>query len=275
MLGAGAVSISLSDAGDEPIYEPLPGDQPVWSESVVTATFDAELDPEELQQQLTSALPASLGASLQRTRLEAQDWQLAYRQHFKPMQCGENLWIVPSWCDAPDPNAVQITLDPGMAFGTGAHATTALCLAWLAEQPLDQCEVIDFGCGSGILAIAAARLGAQRVRAVDIDPQALRASEANARANAIKDGVIVISKPQDMVEEPADVLLANILAGPLVELAPKFASLLRQGGRIMLSGILKTQLETIQLAYRPWFELEPPSLRDDWAGLGGTRTDAR
>lgn len=271
----GALAISLADAGDEPIYEPLPGDQPVWSESIVTGTFDAARDPEELQQQLANALPAAIGASLRRNQLQDRDWERAYRQHFKPLKFADNLWIVPSWCTAPDSTAVKITLDPGMAFGTGSHATTALCLSWLAGQSLEQKEVIDFGCGSGILAIAAAKLGARRVRAVDIDRQALLATEANARLNAIADQRLATGLPEDLSPEPADLLLANILAGPLIDLAPRFAGLVRPGGKLMLSGILKTQLEAIQSAYRPWFELDTPGSRDDWASLSGKRTDKR
>jgi ribosomal protein L11 methyltransferase len=271
----GALAISLADAGDEPIYEPLPGHQPVWSESIVTGTFDAALDPEELQQQLANALPAAIGASLRRDHLDEQDWESAYREHFKPLKFADNLWIVPSWCAAPDSGAVQITLDPGMAFGTGSHATTALCLSWLAGQSLEHSDVIDFGCGSGILAIAALKLGARQVRAVDIDGQALLATEANASLNGVADRRLAVGSPEDMSPEPADFLLANILAGPLIGLAPRFAGLVRPGGRIMLSGILKTQLEAIQSAYRPWFELDTPGLRDDWAGLSGQRTDTR
>ena len=275
LLDMGALSISLADAGDEPIYEPLPGDQPVWSESIITGTFDAKLDPEDLQQQLASALPASLGASLTRDQLKEQDWELAYREHFKPIKCAEGLWIVPSWCEAPDPDAVQITLVPGGAFGTGTHPTTALCLGWLAEQSLDDSDVIDFGCGSGILAIAAIKLGAKLVRAVDIDTQALLATEDNARRNAIEADRIRIEAPTKLSDEPTDVLLANILAGPLIELAPEFARRVRPGGKIMLSGILKTQLEDIQSAYRTSFILDKPRCRGDWAGLSGTRIDAR
>ena len=268
----GALSISLTDAGDVPIYEPLPGQQPVWSKVIVTGTFDPAVNPDSLHQQLLAALPAEVGASLRRAQLQEQDWELAYQKHVEPMQFGDNLWVVPSWCDPPDPSATQIVLDPGIAFGTGSHATTALCLNWLATQSIENRDVIDYGCGSGILAIAAAKLGAQHVRAVDIDPQALLATKANAHLNALGEHHLTASFPEELSSRSTDMLLANILANPLIELAPRFAKLIRPGGKIMLSGLLKTQLEGIQLAYQPWFDLEPPRLQEDWVGLGATRS---
>lgn len=269
----GASSISLADAGDEPIFEPLPGEVPVWSESIVTGIFEASLDPESIQQQLFSSLPAPLGATLRHAKLEAQDWEQAYRVHFKPTQYAENLWVVPSWCEPPDPSATVVRLDPGLAFGTGNHATTALCLGWLAEQDLQGCEVIDYGCGSGILAIAACKLGSGHVRAVDIDLQAIQASESNLQLNGIDSREIELSTVVAMSDSPAEFLVANILAGPLIELAPRFAKLAKAGGKIMLSGILKTQLKEIQSTYQAYFELDPPRFREEWTGLSGTRID--
>ncbi len=271
MQELGALSLSISDAGDEPIYEPLPGTTPLWKESVVTATFDAELDPEFLYQQISSALPPRLVGSLRRHSLRERDWEQAYKQHFQPIQCAPGLWIVPSWSEPPEPQATVIVLDPGLAFGTGSHPTTALCLAWLASNPPAGSHVIDYGCGSGILAIAALKLGAEHVLAVDIDAQALTACRANARANHIDDGQIQISTPENMDDDPTDLLIANILAGPLVELAPRFASLVRPGGYILLSGILKSQLEDIQLAYQSDFALARAEVREDWVCLSGQR----
>lgn len=268
---AGAESISLADAGDEPLYEPLPGDSPVWQESVVSAIFDDRADPDALQQTLLTTLPARLHHSLRRDLLEEQDWELAYRDHFRPIKCADGLWIVPTWCTPPEPQAVSIRLDPGMAFGTGSHPTTALCLAWLAQHSITDCAVIDFGCGSGILAIAACKLGARRVVAVDIDPQALASCRANLDINEIDPARVQICAPDALESTPVDLLLANILAGPLIELAPRFAALLRRGGRILLSGILKTQLKEIQSAYRPYFGLDPANYREDWVSIGGTR----
>lgn len=271
MQELGALSISLRDAGDEPIYEPLPGDNPVWQESIVTATFDAGLDPAQLKQQLTLKLPRHLAAEVRQQALEEQAWDQAYKQHFQPLQCAPDLWIVPSWTEPPDPGATVIRLDPGLAFGTGSHPTTALCLAWLGANNVKDRSVIDFGCGSGILAIAAIKLGAKQVIAVDIDQQALTACQSNREVNAIEADQIVVSTPEDLTAVGTDLLVANILAGPLVELAPRFASLVRPGGQILLSGILKTQLKEIQSAYQPFFDLDPASYRDEWVCVSGNR----
>ena len=271
MQDLGALSLSLADAGDEPIYEPLPGTTPVWRQSIVTATFDAANSAEVLYQQISSALPSHLVSSLRQHSLQEQDWEQAYRQHFQPIQCAPDLWIVPSWSEPPDPDATIIKLDPGLAFGTGSHPTTALCLGWLAANGAKGMRVIDYGCGSGILSIAAFKLGAERVNAVDIDEQALCASEANLRMNGIDSERVSLALPEDMEREAADLLMANILAGPLMELADRFAGLLRPGGNILLSGILKSQLEDIQLAYRPSFRLDPPKSREDWVCISGQR----
>ncbi len=272
MLENGALSLSLTDAGDEPIYEPLPGDTPVWRESILTATFAASIDAQALRQRLSAAMPAHLATTLHFHPLQDQDWDLAYRQHLQPLQCATNLWIVPSWLEPPDPDATVIRLDPGIAFGTGGHSTTALCLSWLADHPLAGCKAIDYGCGSGILAITACKLGADRVLAVDIDPQALSACDSNRIINDIPDGQIDICLPDDMQDFESDLLIANILAQPLVELAPRFAPLVRTGGKILLSGILKTQLKEIQSAYDPFFELDPERIDEDWISISGQRT---
>ncbi len=271
MLGLGALSISLSDAGDEPIYEPLPGDNPVWQESIVAATFDGSNDHEFLYQQLTSELPEHLASGIRLKTLQDQDWEQAYKRHFQPLQCTADLWIVPSWLDPPDPDATNIRLDPGLAFGTGSHATTALCLAWLGAGDIANQRVIDFGCGSGILAIAAIKLGVQQVTAVDIDAQALTACKSNMQVNGISSEQIQVIFAEELEASAADLLIANILAGPLVNLVPRFAGLVRPGGQVLLSGILSTQLKEIQLAYQPFFKLDPPSYRDEWVCVSGNR----
>ncbi len=273
LLELGALSISLRDAGDNPIFEPLPGDSPVWQEAIVTGTFGEDRDPEQLAQMLRARLPASLAQSVTQDSFQDRDWEQAYRQHFKPLQCAPNLWIVPSWLEPPDPAAVNIRLDPGLAFGTGGHPTTALCLAWLAEQNLTDLGIIDYGCGSGILAIAAIKLGAQRVLAVDIDPQAVAACRANMERNSIPARQIEVCLPAACGSDAADLLMANILAGPLVELAPQFARRVKPGGKILLSGILKPQLNDIQSAYDHFFQLDPARQRDDWVCIGGIRRD--
>ena len=274
MQELGAVSISIRDAvDDQPIYEPPPGSQPVWSSSVLTATFDAYCDPDALQQRIADGLPADLAASLHRGSLQEQDWEQAYRQHFQPLECAPGLWIVPSWLEPPEPQATVIRLDPGLAFGTGSHPTTALCLAWLAARDLTGLEVIDYGCGSGILAIAAALRGAGRVTAVDIDAQAITACEANLERNGITTDRVLVGQVETTPLAAADLLIANILAGPLVALAPCFAELLRPGGEILLSGILQSQLEAIITAYAPCFELEPATRREDWVCISGRKIE--
>lgn len=267
----GALSISLADAGDEPIFEPLPGDSPVWRESIVTATFDMASDPEHLSQALLARLPAAIARTLAHDSLQERDWEEAYRAHFKPLQCADRLWIVPSWIDPPDPQAVNLRLDPGLAFGTGSHPTTALCLSWLAQQRLQGLDLVDYGCGSGILAIAAIMLGARRVLAVDIDPQAISASRANMERNNIATDQIRLCLPEADPGTAADLLMANILAGPLVELSAQFAARVKPGGNILLSGILNSQLNAIQSAYGEYFELDPAQQREQWVCISGRR----
>ena len=271
LMELGALSISLSDAADEPIYEPLPGDSPVWSESIVTATFGEDCDHESLAQQLASGLPRHLADRVTSGGFDDEDWVQAYRRHFGPLQLADDLWIVPSWTSPPDPGATIIRLDPGLAFGTGSHPTTALCLAWMATQNLDGLDVIDFGCGSGILAIAAIKLGARRVQAIDIDEQALTACESNMEMNAISPARIRTGLPTEIDTDAADLLLANILAGPLQELAGRFAELVKPGGKILLSGILLSQLDDIQSVYGQYFDLDPASTREDWVCISGRR----
>ena len=271
LLNLGALSITLADARDQPLYEPLPGNTPVWDESIVTGMFEATQTPEQLYQQLASNLPGHLIASVRQSVLEDQDWVQAYREHYFPIQCGEKLWIVPSWHSAPDPDAVNIELDPGLAFGTGGHPTTALCLAWLAENDIQDKTVIDYGCGSGILAIAACKLGAKSVLGVDIDPQALDASRDNARRNQIEADQFPLYLPGKMPQGKVDLLIANILSGPLVELSTSLAILVKPGGKILLSGILQQQENAIQSAYQSYFNLDPVCAKEDWIRVTGTR----
>jgi ribosomal protein L11 methyltransferase len=273
MLELGALSISFRDAGDEPIYEPLPGDNPVWSESVVTATFAADSDPEALQQRLAASLPPRLAQSVSRDSFQDCDWEQAYRQHFSPIQCAPKLWIVPTWLEPPDPDATNIRLDPGLAFGTGGHPTTALCLEWLASKALQGQQLIDFGCGSGILAIAAIKLGANRVSAVDIDPQALDACQSNMAINSISKTSIQRYLPNEVGTDTCDLLIANILAGPLLELRDQFARLVRPGGYILLSGILVSQLPEVQSVYSEIFAMQPARQHDGWACIAGQRPE--
>lgn len=277
---AGALAVTLGDAADEPQLEPYPGSTPLWQQVAVSALFAD--DPaslaacEELMRALGRAAettPEGAGGQPIAARLERiQDrvWERVWLEDFVPTRFGRHLWVCPRGQQPPDPNAVVVALDPGLAFGTGRHPTTALCLRWLEAAEPHGKSVIDYGCGSGILAIAALRLGATGAVAVDHDPQALEATLANARRNAVADRLLAC-RPEDVPDEPADLLLANILARPLVALAPRLAALVRSGGGIALSGILCDQREEVEDAYRPWFELDGPHIEGDWVLLAGRR----
>lgn len=265
----GACAVTLTDGADQPVFEPPPGARPLWQNTVVSALFDADRDP------------ALILAALQQQGLEAQAhhhetlddqiWERAWMDDFAPMRFGERLWIVPSWSASPDPQAVNLKLDPGLAFGTGTHETTALCLEWLDRADLTGKAVLDFGCGSGVLAIAALLLGAGNATGTDIDPQALTASEDNARNNGVADALRLYLPENLPADYRCDVLVANILAGPLVELAGQLASYCRPGGSLALSGILAEQAESVRNAYAPWFDLNPTTQQGDWVRIDGVR----
>ena len=266
---AGAFAVTLQDAADQPLYEPPPGATPLWSQTWVTGLFDADADLQSVLVCLRSTLG---GHDLPHviSPLEDKDWEREWMDNYHPMRFGERLWICPSWHQPPDVDAVTVMLDPGLAFGTGTHPTTALCLEWLDAQDVVGKHIIDYGCGSGILAVAAAKLGAQQVWAVDYDPQALHATTLNAEKNAVSTLVHTVL-PNDLSRDTADIMLANILAGPLIELAPLFAELVRPGGAIVLSGILNTQSDAVMQRYQPWFDMAPATERDEWMRLSGVR----
>lgn len=269
LLDCGAVSVTFMDAEDQPIFEPELGTTPLWKNTHLLALFEQDKDPE----QLLLALAKAIG-TLPEYQLEVlpdQDWERSWMDNFQPLCFGKRLWIVPSWCEAPDPQAVNLLLDPGLAFGTGTHPTTALCLEWLDQYLEKGVEVIDFGCGSGILAIAALLLGAKQVVGTDIDSQALEASLDNAKRNHIAEADFKVYLPEQMPAITADVVLANILAGPLVELATKLASLTRVSGWICLSGILEEQAEEVRTAYEPYFNLSPTVVKEGWVRITGQR----
>ncbi len=266
----GAQAITLIDAEDQPLFEPLPGETPLWANLEITGLFEADIDTKALLHILSSQLPNSILDSHRLEPLEDKDWSRVWMDDYHPMQFGKNIWIVPSWCDAPDADAVNILLDPGLAFGTGTHPTTSLCLQWLDSQPLTGKQVLDYGCGSGILAIAAAKLGANKVTAIDIDPQALQATYDNAERNSVSE-LISRHLPMDLVDESYDMLLANILAGPLAELADMLCAALRPGGTLVLSGILAEQAEGVTEAYRRHCDISKPVQQGDWIRLSGTK----
>jgi ribosomal protein L11 methyltransferase len=265
----GALSVTLEDAADDPVLEPAPGETPLWPTITVKAIFDAAMDPAALLGALSGRLPRTLPPPRFET-LPDKAWEREWLKDFRPMRFGRRLWVCPGGLPAGDPDGIRIELDPGLAFGTGTHPTTALCLEWLESATLDGCSVVDYGCGSGILAIAAAILGAAEVRAVDIDPQALIATDANAERNGVQSR-LQITLDHDLPRSGTDVLVANILAGPLIELAPAFAAAVRPGGQIALSGILAGQSNTVTAAYRPWFDIALTATRDGWTLLAGPR----
>ena len=264
----GAVSVELCDAGDEPLFEPPPGAHPLWTAVLVKAIF-----AERLQAEIAAAALAEDQPPSRLSPIEEQDWVRTGLAGLTRIHCGGDLWIIPSWEPLPDvAGGVFVHLDPGLAFGTGSHPTTAMCLAALAEAPPRGQSVLDYGCGSGILAIAALKLGAARALGVDIDPQALQATRRNAERNGIGPDALETLLPD--AQPPAagfDLILANILAAPLVALAPTLARSARPGGRLLLAGLLDWQAEEVMAAYRDDFDIGIGAERDGWVLLDGRR----
>ncbi|MFM5683036.1 50S ribosomal protein L11 methyltransferase [Aeromonas veronii] len=269
LLGRGAQAVTFMDAKDVPVYEPMPGETPLWGETEVMGLFDAETDPAPTIAFFQQIFGENVGYKVE--QLEDKDWVREWMDHFHPMQFGERLWICPSWRDVPNPDAVNVMLDPGLAFGTGTHPTTALCLQWLDGLDLTGKTVVDFGCGSGILGIAALKLGAARVIGIDIDPQAIQASRDNAARNGVADQIelyLPADQPQDV---KADVVVANILAGPLRELAPLIAGHGKPGSLMALSGVLESQAPELETIYGQWFEMDPTAVKEEWCRLSGRK----
>lgn len=268
----GAVSVTFLDAADQPLFEPLPGETPLWDQTLVIGLFTADIDTEALIGQLQQQWGTTPLPSYRWEALEDQDWERVWLEHFKPMSFGKRLWIIPSGFTPPDANAVNIHLDPGLAFGTGTHPTTAMCLRWLDRNPPQGQQVIDYGCGSGILAVAAAKLGAGNVIATDIDPQALLATQDNASQNNIENKIQSFL-PAAMPEVSVDLLLANILAGPLQQLAIHFARYTRSGGELVLAGLLTEQADELITHYSQWFAMDIDQQVEQWVCLHGVRLD--
>ncbi|OGV48005.1 MAG: ribosomal protein L11 methyltransferase [Legionellales bacterium RIFCSPHIGHO2_12_FULL_42_9] len=260
---AGTLSITLTDKNDEPILEPEIGTTPVWRENVIQALFDNKGYAESQLNDLQEQFPWLTGTI---EEIVEQDWQRASMDLFQPQRFGENLWVCPSWITPPNPDAVNVILDPGLAFGTGAHPTTSLCLHWLATAPLDNLNVVDYGCGSGILAITALKLGAARVQAIDLDEQALQATQSNAAINRIPPAQLIIGFP-NIIQSNNDLLIANILLGPLQSLKNEFKRQLIPGGTLVVSGLLSEQVECLITHYTPDFILQETQIFDSWALL--------
>jgi len=268
-MDAGALSVTYQDAADEPILEPGLGEHPVWSATRVVALFADDCDASRITRRLREPLHGVV-IEPRIERLEDRDWSSTWRETFHAMRFGARLWVVPTDEQVPAANAVTIHLDPGLAFGTGTHVTTALCLEWLDAHPPLEREVIDYGCGSGILAIAAGKLGARRVLAVDIDPQALLATRENAGRNGM-DQCVETLFPEALDAPPVGLVIANILANPLIELADTLAGRVTLEGYIVLTGILAEQAGDVMTAYRPWFEFREPVEREGWVLLEGVK----
>jgi ribosomal protein L11 methyltransferase len=266
----GALSVTWQDAEDQPLYEPPLETTPLWERTRVIGLFEGETDEVQLQAQLQAVLAPLPLSNCQVQFLADQDWSRVWMNNFHPIQFGPQLWVCPSWEEQPDPQAVNVILDPGLAFGSGTHTTTALCLEWLEQhrEVLQGQTLIDYGCGSGILAIAAVKLGASQVWAVDNDPQALQATQANSQQNLVAAKVIAVL-PEQLPTFQADGLLANILAKPLSELVATFAEHLKTDAWVVLSGILQEQTATVIAAYQPYFTIIEVIERENWIRMVG------
>lgn len=263
LLDIGAISITFVDRGDEPVLEPKPGEIRLWSDTLVRALFDESHDPAQGIHRLATRLGAEVGAAARVRPVENQEWERVWLKDWKSMRFGRRLWVCPTAAEAPmEPDAVVVRLDPGLAFGTGTHPTTALCLQILDSLPVVGRSVIDYGCGSGILGIAALKLGAAHVWAVDLDPQALLATRDNASANGVSSRIDV--QGVEGALRPAYCVIANILAGPLIELAPTLTEACEPRGYLLLSGLLKTQAYAVKAAYGHAFDIVQVVERDDW-----------
>ena len=273
LLDAGALAVDVSDpaAGtpaEIPIYaEPGEAGPAAWKLARLTALCAEGADCAALVARGAATLATTVPV-YETSAVAEQDWVRATQAQFGPLQIASKFWIVPSWCAPPDPDALNLALDPGIAFGTGSHPTTRLCLEWLAAHVVPGCTMLDYGCGSGILAIAAAKLGAAQVTGIDIDPQALRASADNAHANQV--GALFVA-PDAIGDSTFDVVVANILTNPLVVLAPALAMRVRAGGALVLAGLLDAQAALVEDAYRRWFNIAPWRSADGWTLLAGVR----
>jgi len=269
----GALSVTFQDEGDQPLFEPKPGETPIWRDTRVIALFEEDADIDLVRSVLAADFASAAVSDWRVEEIQDQAWERAWLEHFQPMRFGQRLWIIPTGFEPPDQaDAVCVSLDPGLAFGTGTHPTTALCLQWLDGQNLQGKTVVDYGCGSGVLAVAALLLGAASAVATDIDPQALTATTDNARKNGVE-ARVRCCLPKHLPPLQADLLLANILANPLIELAGQLAAHVRPGGGLALSGILREQAGDVLRAYEPFFAMDEPQFLEDWTRLTGVRRD--
>jgi len=270
----GASSVTLSDAGDDPVLEPGPGETPLWSSIRITGLFPGDADMDAFRAALLADLGLDELPAHHIEKLADRAWEREWLRDFGPMQFGERLWICPTGSHVDDEDAIIVNLDPGMAFGTGTHPTTALCLEWLDGIDLAGKTLLDYGCGSGVLAIAGLKLGCSSATGMDIDPQAVIATHQNAADNNVAENLLVTGSP-DGIEGHFDVVVANILAGPLAQFADSITSLLARGGMLALSGVLCEQADEVMAAYKAWIEFEEPVFREQdgqtWSRLTGLK----
>lgn len=267
----GALSVTYLDAEDVPIYELALNETKIWQNTVVVALYESDCEPELIHAALLGKFPANILSDWKSEVLEDQDWERAWMEYYHPMKFADKLWVCPTGQENYEAGTVCLTLDPGLAFGTGTHPTTALCLEWLASHDLTDKIVIDYGCGSGILAVAAVLLGAKHAHAIDIDPQAITATLANAEKNQVSDKISCYL-PEQFTPLTADVVLANILAKPLIELAPAIMALVKPQGQLVLSGILNEQADSVSVAYSRQMLVSPAISQEDWCRLDGVKT---
>ena len=270
LLACGAASVTLEDNADQPILEPALGETPLWDNVKITGLFDAEINTANT----TTLAEKRFGNKLPEHTwelLEDKDWEREWMKNYHAIRCGDRLWICPSWQQPPEPDKINLMLDPGLAFGTGTHPTTFMCMQWIDNQDFSGLDIVDYGCGSGILGIATLLMGAKKVIGVDIDPQALLATTENAKRNNLADNVMPVFLPENCPQIQADIMLANILAGPLAELAPSLNKLTKVGGKICLSGILAIQADAVKAAYAQWFDFDPITQQEEWVRITGTK----
>ena len=272
----GAVSVTLDDAENQDLLEPLPGETPLWNKVIVTGIYaqedDEKIDVAALETFIRTQLPTE---PMRSEFMEDQEWERTWMDAYEPIQIGKKYWIVPEWMQPPEADAVNIKLDPGLAFGTGNHASTFLCLQWLGQTDVKDKIVIDYGCGSGILGVAALLLGAKKVYATDIDPQAVLATQQNAELNGVLENLYV-GLPEEfnaeLKDQKADVFVANILAGPLMALAAEFATLIKSEGEFALAGVIEEQVDDVSRVYSENFDILAVEKRDEnWCRISGKR----
>ncbi len=277
LLEFGALSVDVHDAdadtpGEQAIFgEPGELGPHLWQHNLITALFAENAPVDAIMLEAAHAIGLAQPPAYRTTALADNDWVRLTQSQFDPIRISQQLWIVPTWHTPSNPEAVNITLDPGLAFGTGSHPTTRLCLRWLDAHVQGGEDVLDYGCGSGILAIAALKLGAARATGVDVDAQAVQSSRDNAAANHVEAQFYL---PDDAPKHQADIVVANILTNPLKALAPLLAAATRQGGQIVLSGVLSEQAEDVMQIYAQWFDLKPPVMEDGWACLSGVKIES-